>query len=65
MIIWISSYPKSGNTYVRSFLSTYYFTNDGLFYFELLKFIEQFHDKHFYNGYSKTSKMATGESRNL
>ena len=45
MIIWISSYPKSGNTYVRSFLSAYYYTNDGVFDFELLKFIEQFPDK--------------------
>ena len=59
MIIWISSYPKSGNTYVRSFLSAYYFTNDGVFDFELLKFIEQFPDKQFYNGYIKTKKQAS------
>ena len=29
MIIWVSSYPKSGNTWVRSFLTSYYFTEDG------------------------------------
>ena len=25
MILWLASYPKSGNTLVRSFLSTYFF----------------------------------------
>jgi len=28
-IIWIASYPKSGNTLVRLFLSCYFFTDDG------------------------------------
>tara|TARA_B110000305_G_C19289413_1_gene563433 strand:+ start:112 stop:1008 length:897 start_codon:yes stop_codon:yes gene_type:complete len=27
MIIWIASYPKSGNTWVRSLLTSYYFSN--------------------------------------
>jgi len=31
MIIWIASYPKSGNTWVRAFLTAYYFTEDGIF----------------------------------
>ena len=31
MIIWIASYPKSGNTWVRAFLSAYYFTEDGIY----------------------------------
>ena len=42
MIIWIASYPKSGNTYVRSFLSSYYFSKKGKFDFELLLNIKQF-----------------------
>ena len=42
MIIWISSYPKSGNTYLRSFLSSYYFSKDGEFDFNLLLNINQF-----------------------
>jgi len=42
MIIWIASYPKSGNTYVRSFLSSYYYSNKGKFDFELLLNIKQF-----------------------
>ena len=31
MIIWIASYPKSGNTWVRAFLSSYYYTEDGVY----------------------------------
>ena len=44
MIIWLASYPKSGNTYVRSLLSSYIFSKDGNFNFELLKNIKQFPD---------------------
>ena len=29
MIIWIASYPKSGNTWVRSLLASYLFSKDG------------------------------------
>jgi len=42
MIIWIASYPKSGNTYLRSFLSSYYFSKKGKFDFNLLLNINQF-----------------------
>ena len=42
MIIWIASYPKSGNTYLRSFLASYYFTEDGIFSFDKLLKIHQF-----------------------
>lgn len=42
MIIWLASYPKSGNTYLRSFLSSYYFSEDGKFHFDLLLKIHQF-----------------------
>ncbi len=59
MIIWLSSYPKSGNTYIRSFLSAYFFTSNGVFDFELLKFIEQFPDRQFFNGFIKTKKEAS------
>ena len=48
MIIWIASYPKSGNTWVRSFLSSYYFSRDGNFNFKLLKNIKQFPSKEFF-----------------
>ena len=42
MIIWIASYPKSGNTYLRSFLASYYFSNDGKFSFDQLLKIHKF-----------------------
>ena len=47
MIIWIASYPKSGNTWIRSLLASYLFSEDGQFAFELLKNIEQFSSKNF------------------
>ncbi len=50
MIIWIASYPKSGNTYIRSFLSAYYFSEKGDFDFELLKNIKQFPNSEFFDG---------------
>ena len=37
MIIWIASYPKSGNTWVRSIISSYFFSKTGDFDFSLLK----------------------------
>ena len=42
MIIWIASYPKSGNTWIRSLLSAYLFSKDGKFSFKLLKNIDRF-----------------------
>ncbi len=41
-IFWIASYPKSGNTLIRSILASIFFTNDGLFTFEKLNNINQF-----------------------
>ena len=42
MITWIASYPKSGNTFLRSFLSAYLFSVTGKFEFSLLYNILQF-----------------------
>ena len=42
MIIWLASYPKSGNTLIRSILATYFFSNDGIFSFDHLYKIGQF-----------------------
>ena len=42
MIIWLASYPKSGNTWVRSFLATILFSIDGENSFEHLHKIKQF-----------------------
>ena len=60
MIIWLASYPKSGNTYVRAFLSAYYFSENGQFDFSQILKIEQFpHEKFFkqkVNSMSEASK---------
>ena len=42
MIIWLASYPKSGNTWVRSFLNSLLFTSDGDANLETIKNIYQF-----------------------
>tara|TARA_B100000902_G_scaffold349196_1_gene357607 strand:+ start:308 stop:1159 length:852 start_codon:yes stop_codon:yes gene_type:complete len=60
MIIWLASYPKSGNTYVRAFLSAYYFSDNGEFDFSQISSIDQFpHEKFFkekVNNISEASK---------
>jgi len=42
MIIWIASYPKSGNTWVRALLAYYFFSRKETFNFNLLKNIPNF-----------------------
>ena len=49
MIIWLASYPKSGNTWVRSLLSAYYYSNNGNFSFELLKNIGLYPQKKYFD----------------
>ena len=44
MIIWLASYPKSGNTWVRSFLCHYIYGNNDNFNFKLLDNIKKFPD---------------------
>ena len=59
MIIWISSYPKSGNTYLRSFLASYYYSEDGSFNFDQLLKIHQFPNFKFSKFASKTKEEAS------
>ena len=42
-IIWIASYPKSGNTWLRYFLGNYYFNKKDNFEPEIIKNIKKFH----------------------
>ena len=42
MIVWLASYPKSGNTLLRSILSAYFYSEEGNFKFENLYKISQF-----------------------
>ena len=47
MIIWVASYPKSGNTWVRSIISSLVYTKDGIFDFPSIKKIEQYPQRRF------------------
>ena len=53
MIIWIASYPKSGNTWVRSLLSTFLYSDSGIFSFDLLSKIHQFPNKQYFKFFLK------------
>ena len=52
MIIWIASYPKSGNTWLRALLASYYFTNEGSFSLSLLDKIDAFPSDKFFKEYN-------------
>ena len=53
MIIWLASYPKSGNTWVRSILAALLYSSDGAFNFDLIKKIPQFPKKEVFKGLVK------------
>ena len=60
MIIWIASYPKSGNTWLRTLLSAYYYSKDGIFYNELIKEIGQFPEKRHFKSFKYDPKSVIG-----
>jgi len=64
MIIWIASYPKSGNTWIRSLLASYLFSKSGSFNFNLLKHINQFSVAKVSNNLQKTSTPEDRISKN-
>ena len=53
MIIWLASYPKSGNTWVRSMVSSLLYSNDGDFNFELMLKVSQFPEKKYFKNFVK------------
>ena len=63
MIFWISSYPKSGNTWLRILLSSYYYTKDGFYDESVLKNIDQFPQKKFFNEFSYDPRVVTDTIR--
>ena len=54
--MWIASYPKSGNTWLRALLTSYFYSDDGNFDFKLLPKIYQFPAKKFFTEYEKKFK---------
>ena len=57
MIIWIASYPKSGNTWIRSFLTAYYFCEDGIFDINKLNYIQDYPNKQFFKNEVKEGEI--------
>ena len=56
MIFWIASYPKSGNTWLRALISSYFFSKDGNFSRDLIKNIDQFPEKVHFKGFNYDPK---------
>ena len=63
MIFWIASYPKSGNTWLRALLSSYYYSDDGFFNQKLLEKIGQFPEKIHFTNFNYNPKIVTDTSR--
>ena len=61
MIIWISSYPRSGNTWVRAFLSTYLYSKKDSTVFENIKKITNFPNLNQFQGIFEINKFSEEE----
>jgi len=55
MIIWLASYPKSGNTWVRSLIASLIYSENGVFDFKLLEQILQFPDERYFVKFTKNT----------
>ena len=60
MIFWIASYPKSGNTWLRTLISSYYYSENGVYSQKLIKLIGQFPEKRHFEGFPYNSKSVVG-----
>lgn len=63
MIIWLASYPKSGNTWLRSMIASYFYTNTGEFNFGLLNNIDQFPSFTHFRNYSDSFEKPESTSK--
>lgn len=63
MIFWIASYPKSGNTWLRALLSSYFYSEEGIFNQDLLKNIDQFPEKRHFSDFNYDPKIVTDTSK--
>ena len=58
-IVWVASYPKSGNTWIRSVLSSLFYTDDGNFNFNILKKINTFDRPFYFSEVTKDKNLLT------
>ena len=63
MIFWIASYPKSGNTWLRALLSSYFYSEDGTFSQDVLQNIAQFPEKRFFIDFNYDAKKVADTSK--
>ena len=63
MIFWIASYPKSGNTWLRALISSYYYSNDGNFNEKNIKKIGQFPEKKHFLDFNYDPKLVTDTTK--
>ena len=63
MIFWIASYPKSGNTWLRALISSYYYTEDGIFDPNIIKKIGQFPEKRHFSNFKYDKNIVTDTSK--
>jgi len=57
MILWIASYPKSGNTWVRALISSYLYSDKGDFNFTLLGRIPKFLQEKYFSSIVKLEEL--------
>ena len=63
MIFWIASYPKSGNTWLRTLISSYYYSDDGIYSENMIKRIGQFPEKIHFTDFEYDQNIVTDTSR--
>jgi len=63
MIFWIASYPKSGNTWLRALISSYYYTEDGVYHQNIIKEIGQFPEKRHFKSFDYNKDLVTDTSK--
>ena len=63
MIIWLASYPKSGNTWLRALIASYFFSEDGVFNQHYLQLIQQFPQKKYFKNFNYNPQNVTDTSK--
>ncbi len=63
MIFWIASYPKSGNTWIRTLISSYYYTEDGIFKESKIHNIDQFPQKKYFKDFKYDKSIVNDTAR--
>ena len=63
MILWIASYPKSGNTWLRTLISSYYYSDDGVYSDNIINKVGQFPEKRHFTEFEYDQNIITDTSR--